>query len=410
MIVMHPPYTVLDSRYRCLEESATSGGIAQPELCNLEDMPHNSQRLEPPRPARLTPAISEIRLAVRNELSRLTNTDFTNAELQNAVVDISGTASESTTDRTPSSQNTTDVLVALSGGADSLALAAATGFEARSLGLSAGAIIVDHGLQPGSAGQARLAADQARTLGLAPVIIQRVSVGTVGGPESAARDARYAALRAAARETGARAVVLGHTLDDQAETILLGLARGSGATSLAGMRVRSEIFVRPLLSIRRSSTQQFCEDSGLEPWSDPHNEDPSYTRVRVRQTVLPLLERELGPGVAEALARTGDQLREDAAAFQQMIDEFIEEIVEPAEAGIAVSVRALESNPAALRQRIIRYVVHSEFGISLTRQHTLAVAALVTDWHGQKALSLPGIRARRESGMIIFSADIDSAQ
>lgn len=93
-----------------------------------------------------------------------------------------------------------------------------------------------------------------------------------------------------------------------------------------------------------------------------------------------------------------------------MIDEFIEEIVEPAEAGIAVSVGALEANPAALRQRIIRYVVRSEFGVSLSRSHTLAVASLVTDWHGQKALHLPGIRVVREGKWIVFSsADSESA-
>jgi tRNA(Ile)-lysidine synthase len=304
------------------------------------------------------------------------------------------------------------VLVALSGGADSLALAAATAFEAPRAGLRAGAVIVDHGLQDASAEVAAVASAIARDLGLDPVLVRRVDVPSTGsgrsgegGPEASAREARYAALDAAALETDAALVLLGHTLDDQAETVLLGLARGSGTASLAGMAARTGRYARPLLGIRRATTRQACLDAGLTPWDDPHNIDPSYARVRVRERVLPVLEAELGPGVAEALARTAEQLREDDEAFTSQIDELIEELCEPAEAGIAVSVGALAANPAALRQRIIRHVVASEFGISLSRTQTLEVARLVTDWHGQGPIDLPGsIRARREHGRIVFSA------
>jgi tRNA(Ile)-lysidine synthase len=198
-------------------------------------------------------------------------------------------------------------------------------------------------------------------------------------------------------------VLLGHTLDDQAETVLLGLARGSGTASLAGMPARAGRYARPLLGIRRATTRQACLDAGLEPWDDPHNTDAAYARVRVRNRVLPVLEAELGPGVAEALARTAEQLREDDEAFTRQIDELIEEICQPAEAGIAVSAGALAANPAALRQRIIRHVVASEFGVSLSRSQTLEVARLVTDWHGQGTIDLPdGIRVRRENGLIMF--------
>lgn len=301
----------------------------------------------------------------------------------------------------------TRVLVGLSGGADSLALAAATAFEAPRAGISAGAVIVDHALQPGSAEVAARAAEQARELGLDPVVVRRVDVAAVAagdGPESAARTARYAAFDAALAETGASRVLLGHTLDDQAETVLLGLARGSGATSLHGMAAESGAILRPLLGIRRAETEQFCTDSGLTPWTDPHNFDQRFARVRVRTSVLPTLEGELGPGIAEALARTADQLREDSAALDAMVHEMIEEICEPAEAGIAVSVGVLAANPPALRQRIVRYVVESEFGVSLARVHTLAVLRLVTDWHGQKPLDLPGVRVNRQDGMLVFSA------
>ncbi|GAA3727843.1 tRNA lysidine(34) synthetase TilS [Leifsonia bigeumensis] len=337
------------------------------------------------------------------------------------------------------------VLVALSGGPDSLALAAATAFEAPRAGLRAGAVVVDHGLQAGSADVAARAAEQARELGLDPVVVRRVEVGAEGGPEAAARTARYAALADAAVELGASAVLLGHTLDDQAETVLLGLARGSGSASLSGMApvswsdrdgylrpdaanapARQEAnaasgrnregegsatapdarfaYLRPLLGIRRATTLQFCVDSGLEPWHDPQNGDPAFARVRVRETILPMLEAELGPGIAEALARTAEQSREDSEALDHFADEQAEELAEHAEAGLSLSVKGLEHNPAALRQRIIRLAVASEFGVSLSRAQTLEVARLVTDWHGQGELHLPGIRVVRQGALLVFSA------
>ena len=297
------------------------------------------------------------------------------------------------------------VLVALSGGPDSLALAAATAFEAPRAGYRAGAVIVNHALQAGSADVAAAAARQATNLGLDPVLVRDVVVGGEGGPEAAARTARYTALAAAASETGATWVLLGHTLDDQAETVLLGLARGSGATSMQGMDRVSGIYRRPLLGIRRASTEGFCVDSGLVPWTDPQNSDPAFTRVRVRTRVLPMLEAELGPGITEALARTADQLREDSDALDHFAEEVAEELADMAEAGISLPIGALASNPPALRQRLIRLAVQSEFHLSLSRAHTLEVARLVTDWHGQGALDLPGIRVERQGSLLVFTAN-----
>ncbi|MCK8467144.1 tRNA lysidine(34) synthetase TilS [Microbacterium sp. KSW4-16] len=324
----------------------------------------------------LSPAIAEIRLAVRTALADMP---------------------EGST-----------VIVALSGGADSLALAAATAFEAPKLGLRAASLTVDHGLQEGSDAVASQAARAAAALGLDPLIV-RVDVAGEGGPEAAAREARYGGLRDAAADVRAAAVLLGHTLDDQAETVLLGLARGSGATSLQGMApVREDAdgvrWVRPLLGVRRETTRAFCVASALTPWDDPHNRDERYARVRVRERVLPVLETELGPGIADALVRTAEQLREDAEAFDEMIHETIEDIVEHAEAGISVSVAALAANPAALRNRIIRLVVDSEFGVSLTRTQTIEVARLVTDWNGQGPIDLPECSAVRRGGRIVFTA------
>lgn len=323
----------------------------------------------------LDPAVAEVRRAVRSALATL--------------------------------PHGSTVIVALSGGADSLALAAATAFEAPKLRLRVVAVIVDHRLQDGSADAAAAAARHAESLGL-EVHVVRVDVGSAGGPEAAAREARYGALRAHARTSGAAAILTGHTLDDQAETVLLGLARGAGATSLQGMAEAADLdgvaLLRPLLGVRRATTRAACAAEALTPWQDPHNADPRYARVRVRETVLPVLEAELGPGIAEALARTAAQLREDAEAFDEMIDETIEDIVEHAEAGISVSAAALAANPAALRHRIIRHVVASEFHESLTRAQTLEVARLVTDWSGQGPIDLPGCRARRIGGRIEFRA------
>jgi len=164
------------------------------------------------------------------------------------------------------------------------------------------------------------------------------------------------------------------------------------------------VLLRPLLELRRADTVRFCADSGLEPWLDPHNDDESFTRVRVRRTVLPLLEAELGPGVAEALARTAEQLREDVEALDHFAEEQIEELAEHAEAGLSLPVGALEANPPALRQRLIRLAVSSEFGLSLSRLHTMEVARLVTDWKGQGPLHLPGVRVERQGRLIVFSA------
>ena len=345
---------------------------------------------------RLTPAVADVRRAVRAGLADLAGIP---AALRNAGPDAAAGSGGAL------------VLVALSGGPDSLALAAATGFEAPRAGVRAGAIVVDHGLQDRSAEVADAAADAARTLGLDPVLVRRVSVTTGGGPEDAARNARYLAFDDAIRSAGAARLLLGHTLDDQAETVLLGLARGSGAVSLRGMAplapargVPGTHYSRPLLGIRRATTVAFCADSGLSPWTDPHNADPAYSRVRVRGRVLPVLEAELGPGVAEALARTAEQLREDADALDHFAEEWAEEVVGLTEDGrLTLDVGGLAANPPALRQRILRFAARSEYGVSLSRAHTLAISALVSDWHGQGEVSVPGIRVDRRGGLLVFT-------
>jgi len=274
------------------------------------------------------------------------------------------------------------VLAAVSGGADSLALAAAVAHEAPKLGLRGGAVTIDHGLQDGSPDRAADVASTCQELGLEPVVLERVTVGASGGPEGAAREARYAALEAVAIRTKASAVVLGHTLDDQAETVLLGLARGSGARSLAGMAPRRGRFRRPLLGVRRVTTNEACQALDLVPWSDPHNSDPAFARARVRQEVMPVLIDALGAGIPEALARTASLLRADADA----LDEWAGRVPDPADTA------ALRELPGAVRTRVLRNSA-IEAGVpagQLTANHVHDLDRLVTDWHGQGPVSLPG--------------------
>lgn len=290
-----------------------------------------------------------------------------------------------------------------------MALAAAVAFEAPKLEVSAGAVIVDHGLQAGSAETAEAAAEQCRGLGLKPVQVRAVEVGADGGPEGAARAARYDALRDAADELGADVVLLGHTRDDQAETVLLGLARGSGARSLAGMAPTAGLLRRPLLEVPRSTTAAACIASGLRPWHDPHNDDPQYRRVRVRHEVLPVLEEALGPGVTEALARTAGLLRADADALDVLAADLAETAVRHAEAEVLCEIAVLEEEPAALRTRVLRQAA-LEAGCranDLTAGHIASVDALITDWRGQRWIDLPqGVKAARRSGFLVLGTGV----
>jgi len=294
------------------------------------------------------------------------------------------------------------VLAACSGGADSLALAAALAFVAPRAGLRAGAVTVDHGLQEGSAARAASVAATAAGLGLDPVRTASVSaeVGTdgAGGPEAAARTARYAALSRVAAGDGAAAVLLGHTLDDQAETVLLGLARGSGARSLAGMPQRRGVFRRPLLGLRRPVTAEACAALGLDPWQDPHNADRRFARVRVRLDALPALEAALGPGVAEALARTAGQLRADAEVLEEISSE-------RADGDSPLSASSLAELPGAVRTRVLRSAALAAGcpAGALTAGHVARIEELVTGWHGQRWIDLPGgVRASRRGGQLCF--------
>jgi tRNA(Ile)-lysidine synthase len=327
----------------------------------------------PQRP-RLTPAIADVRRAVRE------------AWMRHGVV--SG-------DR---------ILVACSGGADSLALAAASVFEGSRIGVLVCAVIVEHGLQPETKVVAEATAKTLTELGASPVEVRAVKVAKTkaGGPEAAARTARYAALDAAADELGAKFVMLAHTLNDQAETVLLGLARGSGNRSLNAMSEVNGRYLRPLLGIERQTTVAFCEDSGLNAWQDPQNSDGKFARVRARNKVLPVLEAELGPGIAQALARTAEQLREDEAVLAPMAQDFFDRFVSLKATSIEIALAEFEAAPLAIRHRVIAMALTVLQAPEFARVHIRAIDALVDEWHGQKPLSLPGVRVERTARHIVL--------
>jgi len=301
--------------------------------------------------------------------------------------------------------------VACSGGADSVALAAALAFESSRSGRPAGLVCIDHGLQDGSAEQSAEVGVLGYELGLDPVHVLRVIVGSGGGPEAAARTARYAAL-APLHQQGL--VLLGHTADDQAETVLLGLGRGSGPRSIAGMRSEQDGYLRPLLVLRRLQTVAACRALGLPVWQDPHNGDPRFRRNRLRQEVLPLLEDVLAGGVTEALARTAGQLQADLDTLEELAGLALAAASRPA--GLRIDV--LSGQPDAILSRVLKAWAERAGAGPLTAVHVRQLWRLVRDWHGQGPIDLPGgYRAVRASGTLKLiaprgepAADNDAAE
>jgi tRNA(Ile)-lysidine synthase len=288
------------------------------------------------------------------------------------------------------------VLVACSGGPDSLALAAAAAYFGRrghvdGHPVRVGAVVVDHQLQPGSGEVAAAAAATLRALGLSPVDIRKVEVAATGmGPEAAARDARHAALEAAADAAGGAVVLLGHTLDDQAEQVLLGLARGSGTRSLAGMRPARGRLLRPFLGLRRADTLAVCAAEGLEPWHDPSNADPAFARSRTRVEVLPLLEDKLGPGVAESLARTAAILQLDADYLEDVANDTFARLQEQSGSTVSLPEDALRELAPAIRFRVIAKAAAAVGGQQPSYQRLLAAEALLRRQGSAGPVELPG--------------------
>ncbi|THA48915.1 tRNA lysidine(34) synthetase TilS [Streptomyces sp. A1136] len=368
------------------------------------------------------PAVAAIRLAVRRVLHDVL-TDLTDPTDPTHLGDrsVSGDPAHGPTGRRAAARRNPSgaipapadgvpplVLVACSGGADSMALASALAFEAPKLGVRAGGVTVDHGLQVGSDLRAAEVVSRMTALRLDPVESVAVRVGRDGGPEAAARDARYAALDEVADRLGAVAVLLGHTRDDQAETVLLGLARGSGIRSLSGMAEvsggpgRGHRYRRPFLQIDRQTARKACMVQSLPVWDDPHNIDPAYTRSRLRHEGLPALEKALGKGVVEALARTAQLSRDDADALDAWAADAETRVRD--EDG-RLECAKLYALPPAVRRRVLRRAVvaaGSPAG-SLFARHIEEVDRLITGWRGQGAINLPGrVEAQRQGGRLVI--------
>lgn len=299
------------------------------------------------------------------------------------------------------------LLLAVSGGADSLALAAATVFEAKKLKIDLVAAVIDHGLQKNSSDTAREAMQRLVAIGVSEVVIEKVSVEQTGeGLEAAARAARYKALERIRKNSRADWILLGHNLDDQAETVLLGLARGSGLKSISGMPWLDDErkLVRPLLDIPRKTLRQACLDSGIEFWDDPHNSDSKFARVRVRK-LADELEQTLGPGFAQALAKTA----KTAAEADELIDELAEKLLKKAlsKTGarqLSYSIEPLGKAKAAVRRKALHLICQQAGAKNISRAQVLAIDELITNWHGQKKSSLSGITVERVNNQLVVKS------
>ena len=293
------------------------------------------------------------------------------------------------------------VCIGVSGGADSLALAAAAKLESKNFSIDLVAVIVDHGLQANSAEIAEFAKQQLIKLGFQDIFVGRASVQITDGLEASARRARYKVFQQAIETYGPNTFLLGHTKNDQAEGVLLGLARGSGTKSLSGMQEVSGIFVRPLLGIDRATTEIACHESNIEYWVDPHNSNQDFTRVRVRENILPLLENDIGPGIIDALARSAKILREDATALDEWAENVFRQ-VEPMDIEISI----LTTLPVAVRSRVLRMAIYAAGAPagSISAAHLEPIEAFVSDWRGQGHTSLPGgVKVCRISGRLSLS-------
>jgi tRNA(Ile)-lysidine synthase len=294
------------------------------------------------------------------------------------------------------------VLVAVSGGADSLLLAHCLNLEGAKDSLRISAVVIDHQLQERSGEIAEQTKNRLHKMGISSVEVIKVDVLKKDGLEADARSARYLALAASAEKLKANAIFLGHNQDDLAESVLLGLTQGAGTKSLAGMATQSGLYIRPFLSLTREEIIAACNEAEIVYWSDPHNDDERFTRVKIRKQILPLMESQLGPGIKEALARSARIFREDSDALETLTEEIFATISNPE----SIDVELLERLPAALRKRVIRRALALLGATRLSAEQLDWVDALISQWHGQGAVALPaGVTARRESGRLALSQE-----
>lgn len=292
--------------------------------------------------------------------------------------------------------------VGVSGGADSLALM--VGLSTLYRGDRASLVrpvIIDHGLQEETSQVASQTAAICAEMGFHADIVPVDITETASGMESDARRARYGAFEQKIAEYGLDALLLGHTKSDQAEQVVLGMIRGSGTRSLAGMPEVREVYRRPFLhSLSRQDTEKVCEEAGLQYWSDPHNEDTAYRRVSVRK-FLNSAEQSTGSNLVDPLVRTAQIAAEDAEALDFYADIAYEKVVDA-----EWSVDALSSLPVSVRKRVIRRRLLEMVSSSdtVTFEIVQRVESFISEWYGQKAVSVAGgVSVERRGRYLLFS-------
>jgi len=260
------------------------------------------------------------------------------------------------------------IVVGLSGGADSVALTDALAALRRRHGFRLVAAHLDHGLRPGSADDAAFCSAFCERLDVpfrgGTANVRARAERERGGIEQAARRERYAFLRRVRDDDGGRLIAVAHTLDDQAETLLLRLVRGAGASGLAGMSVRSDDLWRPLLGLRRVHVLEHLRARGLGWREDPSNADPVHLRNRVRHELLPYLEQRFNPRISEALARTSALLSQEALYIEREAAELLVAIGRPEGAALVLDRASLARAPAAVGRAAVRLALTATGGLA----------------------------------------------
>ena len=293
-----------------------------------------------------------------------------------------------------------NILVACSGGADSLALAWTSQVVTKRIGLNLIAVIIDHQLIKESSQVAQDAKKKCEDFGVEKVVIKQIEVKDDNeGLEAAARKARYEAFEELVNEFNAKAVLLAHTQDDQAETMLMRLTRGSGAKSLSAMKEVSGKYLRPFLHIRKQVLVVALEKENISYWQDPANTNYKFLRAKVRHELMPKLIEVLGDSAIDSLDRTSELLKEDNEALESIALESYEKLNKE------LKVQELEKLPTAIRKRVIKIAALNS-GVTpgpFSFEHIEAIDALVTNWRGQGNVDLPGfIQASRVDQTIRF--------
>ena len=296
------------------------------------------------------------------------------------------------------------VLACVSGGPDSVCLVESLARLRRLFRIRLAVLHVDHGLRPDSSEDAEYVRRLARRLRLPfehVVAVGRLARGS--SVEAWAREQRRTSALAVAREMAAVRIATGHTLDDQAETVLMRVLSGAGAAGAAGIPPVLGPWVRPLLEVRRSETEAFCRALGLRPRMDPTNRDPRYLRNALRLRGLPALERATGRDVREALARTGSLLREDDAELSRLAEVAFDELARIVGAPVATAVElraaGLAARPPAVAGRVVLRAAHT-LGATVTRADVEAVVDLAGGRSGRERSLSAGLRARRHGAYV----------